>query len=67
MRNAKRQGSLSQSTFAVVVISLVALVLILSIALTSGAVQSYDQIALTLPIFFVFLFLATSVGDWIRF
>ena len=66
MRKAKQQCSLSRFTLVVVVISLVALVLILSIAATAGAGQGYDQIALALPIFFVLLFLATSIGDWLQ-
>jgi hypothetical protein len=45
---------------------MIALVLVLSIAITSGAGHSFDQIALSLPIFFVFLFLATPVGDWLQ-
>jgi hypothetical protein len=48
-----------------VVISAIALVLIASIAITLGAGHSFDQITLTLPIFFVLFFLATSVGDWL--
>jgi hypothetical protein len=43
----------------------IALVVALSIAITSGAGHSFDQIALALPIFFVLLFLATSIGDWL--
>lgn len=66
MRNAKQRCSLSRFTLAVVVISLVALVLMLSITVTSGAGRGYDQIALALPIFFVLLFLATSIGDWLQ-
>ncbi len=48
------------------VASVIALVLALSIAITSGAGHSFDQIALALPIFFVFLFLAASIGDWLQ-
>ncbi len=44
----------------------IALVLALSIAITSGAGHSFDQIALSLPIFFVLLFLAASIGDWLQ-
>ncbi len=43
----------------------IALVLALSIAITSG-VGHFDQIALALPIFFVLLFLAVSIGDWLQ-
>jgi hypothetical protein len=48
------------------VIVMIALVLALSIATTNGAGHSFDQSALALPIFFVFSFLATSIGDWLR-
>jgi preprotein translocase SecE subunit len=44
----------------------IALVLALSIAITSGAGHNFDQIALALPIFFVLLFLAASIGDWLQ-
>ncbi len=44
----------------------IVLVLALSIAITSGVGHSFDQIALALPIFFVLLFLAASVGDWLQ-
>jgi hypothetical protein len=43
----------------------IVLVLALSIAITSG-VGHFDQIALALPIFFVLLFLAVSIGEWLR-
>jgi hypothetical protein len=48
------------------VASMIALVLALSIAITSGAAHSFDQIALALPIFFVLLFLAIATGDWLQ-
>jgi hypothetical protein len=48
------------------VASVIALVLALSVAITSGAGHSFDQIALALPIFFVLLFLAASIGDWLQ-
>jgi hypothetical protein len=44
----------------------IVLVLALSINITSGVGHSFDQIALALPIFFVLLFLAVSVGDWLQ-
>jgi hypothetical protein len=44
----------------------IVLVLALSIAITSGVGHSFDQIALALPIFFVLLFLAASIGDWLE-
>jgi hypothetical protein len=66
MRRAKLQCSLVRSILTVVVLSIIALVLVLSIAIASGAGHAFDQIALALPIFFVLLFLATSIGDWLR-
>jgi hypothetical protein len=45
---------------------MIALVLVLSTAITSGAGHGFDQIALALPIFFVLLFLATSIGNWLQ-
>jgi len=45
---------------------MIALVLVLSIAITSGAGHGFDQISLALPIFFVFLFLAKSIGGWLQ-
>lgn len=48
-----------------VVVVAIALILTLSIATTLGATHSFDQAALALPIFFLFLFLPTSVGDWL--
>ena len=48
-----------------VVILAVALILTLSIATTLGAAHGFDQTTLALPIFFLFLFLPASVGDWL--
>jgi hypothetical protein len=48
------------------VISIIAFLLLLSVAITSGAGHGFDQIALALPIFFVVLLLATSIGDWLE-
>jgi hypothetical protein len=48
------------------VISMIALLLVLSIAISSGVGHGFDQITLALPIFFVFLFLATAIGDWLQ-
>jgi len=48
-----------------VLILAVALILALSIATTLGAAHGFDQTTLALPIFFLFLFLPTSVGDWL--
>lgn len=62
MSRAKKTCWIGRSAWAIVAI---ALVLILSIAITLGAGHSFDQIALALPVFFVLLFLATSIGDWL--
>jgi hypothetical protein len=48
-----------------VVILAVALILTLSIATTLGVAHGFDQTTFALPIFFLFLFLPTSVGDWL--
>jgi hypothetical protein len=48
-----------------VVILAVALILVLSIATTLGAAHGFDQTTLALPVLFLFLFLPTSVGDWL--
>jgi hypothetical protein len=65
MRTAKQQGCLGRSTWTVMVLSIIALVLVLSIAVTSGGSHSLDQITLALPVFFVLLFLATWISDWL--
>jgi hypothetical protein len=66
MRRAKQQFVPGRSLWALAVLSLIALLLVLSIAIASGAGPGFDQISLALPIFFVFLFLATSIGDWLQ-
>jgi Sec-independent protein secretion pathway component TatC len=66
MRRAKQQGSLVSSIWTIAVISMIALVVALSIAISSTPGHGFDQIALALPIFFVLLFLATSIGDWLQ-
>jgi hypothetical protein len=66
MRRAKQQSPLLRFVWMLVVASVIVLVLALSIAITSGAGHSFDQIALALPIFFVLLFLATLIGDWLE-
>jgi hypothetical protein len=66
MRRANRQGLLGRSILTIVVISTIAFLLLLSVAITSGAVHGFDQIALALPVFFVVLLLATSMGDWLE-
>jgi hypothetical protein len=66
MRRAKDQSSLVRSVLTAAVISMIALLLVLSIAITSSVGHGFDQITLALPIFFVLLFLATSIGDWFQ-
>ena len=65
MSKAQKPCWIGRSAWAVVAIFAIALVLILSIAITLGAGHSFHQIALALPVFFVLLFLATSIGDWL--
>jgi hypothetical protein len=50
----------------IVILCAIALVLLLSIAITSGVGHGLDQVTLALPILFVFLLLATSIGDWLQ-
>ena len=66
MHRAEQQSSLVRSIWTLAVLSMIALLLVLSVAITSGAGHSFDQITLALPIFFVLLFLATSIGDWLQ-
>jgi hypothetical protein len=66
MRRANQPYSLTRLTLTLVVVLLIALVLILSTAVTSSAGHGFDQITLALPIFFVLLFLATTIGDWLE-
>ena len=66
MRRAKQQFLPVRSIWTFVVLSMIALLLVLSIAIASGAGHGFDQISLALPIFFVLLFLATSIGDWLQ-
>jgi hypothetical protein len=66
MPKTKQQSSLVRSIWTLAVISLIAMVLVLSLAIITGAGHSFDQIALALPIFVVLLFLATSIGDWLQ-
>jgi peptidoglycan/LPS O-acetylase OafA/YrhL len=65
MRKVNQRRWLSSSALAVVVLSIAALVVILSVVVTSGAGHGFEQIALALPIFFVLLFLA-SIEDWLQ-
>jgi hypothetical protein len=66
MQRAKQESSLVRSIWTLAVISMIALLLVLSVAITSCVGHSFDQITLALPIFFVLLFLATSIGDWLQ-
>lgn len=66
MREAKQQRSLNRAALAVVVLFTIALVLILSIAATSGAGHGFDRVALAFPLFFLLFFLAMPIGDWLR-
>jgi hypothetical protein len=57
---------MGRSAWAMVVLSAIALVLMLSIVNASGAGHGLVQITLALPIFFLLLLLATSTGDWLQ-
>jgi hypothetical protein len=65
MTRATKQRWIGRFAWAMVVILAVALILALSIATTLGAAHGFDQTTLAVPIFFLFLFLPTSVGDWL--
>ena len=65
MTRATKQCWIGQFAWAMVVIVAIALILTLSIATTLGAAHGFDQTTLALPIFLLFLFLPTSVGDWL--
>jgi hypothetical protein len=66
MRSAQRQLPVVRFISTLMVACVIVLVLALSIAITSGVGHGFDQIDLALPIFFVLLFLAVSVGDWLQ-
>jgi hypothetical protein len=48
-----------------VVVAIIASVLLLSVAIVSAADHGFDQVSLALPILFVLLLLATSIGEWL--
>jgi hypothetical protein len=64
MTRATKQRWIGRFAWAMVIVS-IALILILSIATTLSAAHSFDEMTLALPIFFLFFFLPTSVGDWL--
>jgi len=61
-----QQHRLGRSLLTVAIILMIATVVALSIAVTTNAGHGFDQIALALPVFFVFAFLVTSTGDGLR-
>jgi hypothetical protein len=65
MTRATKQRWVGRFAWAMVAIVAIVLILILSTAATLGAAHSFDQTTLALPIFFLFLILPTSVGDWL--
>jgi hypothetical protein len=65
MNRGAKQHWLRGCAWALLVISAVALVLILSTAICLSAGHSFDHITLALPFFFVFWFLATPLSDWL--
>jgi hypothetical protein len=64
MTRATKQCWIGRFAWAIVVIVAIALILVLSVATALGA-HGFDQTTLALPIFFLFLFLPSSVGDWL--
>jgi hypothetical protein len=66
MGRVKQQSSLVRWILTVAVVSMIALLLVLSFAITAGVGHGFDQITLALPIFFVLLFLAAPIGDWLQ-
>jgi Kef-type K+ transport system membrane component KefB len=52
--------------WAMVVISAIALVFMLSIAITLNPGHGFGQVMLALPIFFVLLFLAVLICGWLQ-
>jgi Kef-type K+ transport system membrane component KefB len=62
----KRQCRMGRLIWAMVVISAIALVFMLSIAITLNPGHGFGQVVFALPIFFVLLFLAVLLGDWLQ-
>lgn len=70
MNRAAQLCRVNRLAWAMVVLAVIALVLILSTAITlsaglGSAGHGFDQITLALPVFFVFWYLATLPGDWL--
>ena len=65
MSMAKQQRRIDRFAWAMV-ISAIALVFMLSIAITVNPGHGFDQITLALPVFFVFLFLAILIDGWVQ-
>lgn len=66
MGRVKQQSSLVRWISTVAVMSLIALLLVLSFVIATGIGHGFDQITLALPIFFVLLLLAAPIGDWLQ-
>jgi hypothetical protein len=66
MGRVKQQSYLVRCILTVAVVSMIALLLVFSFAISAGVGHGFDQITLALPIFFVFLFLAAPIGDWLQ-
>lgn len=66
MGRVKQQSSLFRCILTVAVMSMIALLLVLSFAITTGVGHGFDQITLALPNFFVLLLLAAPIGDWLQ-
>jgi len=63
---AKQQRRMGRFTWAMAVISAIALVFMLSITITLNPGHGFDQVTLALPVFFVLLFLAILIGGWLQ-
>jgi len=63
---AKQQCRMGRLIWAMVVISAIALVFMLLIAITLNPGHGFDQVTLAPPIFFVLLFLAVLIGGWLQ-
>jgi hypothetical protein len=65
MSRIRQRSLIGRFAWAMLVICAIALVLILSMAITVSAGHALDHLTLALPIFFVLLLLATSTGEWL--
>lgn len=66
MSREKQQYRVGRSAWVMVAIFTITLVLMLSITLSLGSGHGFDQVTLALPVFFVFLLLATLISGWLQ-